>query len=101
VRVKEATAPVWEARFARRTHPEGSFDDAKRWYPSDAENADRITRRIRRPSRTWPNTYNRACRSRAHVRALVEAGIAGLPVPADAARAAAAVRAELVAHLRG
>ena len=60
----------WMRRQARVEHPEGTFDKAGRWEPSDIENCDNYTRWIRTPSRAWPNTYNHAARSLEHCEAL-------------------------------
>ena len=60
----------WMRRQARTEHPDGAFDKAGRWEPSDIENCDNYTRWIRTPSRAWPNTYNHAARSLEHCEAL-------------------------------
>jgi len=52
-------------RKARLEHPDGSFDNASRFYPSDEENCG-ITSYVRSPSRNWPNSYMLACRSLDH-----------------------------------
>ena len=64
---------LWMRRQARTEHPDGAFDKAGRWEPSDIENCDNYTRWIRTPSRAWPNTYNHAARSLEHCEALENA----------------------------
>lgn len=59
-------------RQARIEHPEGSFDNAGRFYPSDDEDCG-VTSYIRSPSRSWPNSYMLACRSLDHCERLVDA----------------------------
>ncbi|HSH85384.1 MAG TPA: hypothetical protein VK979_09555 [Guyparkeria sp.] len=56
-------------RRDRRTHPDGTFDNAKRWYPSSTERCD-CCNSIRSPSRAWPMSYMKHCRSAAHVASL-------------------------------
>ncbi len=64
---------VYEARKNRMVHPAGKFDNGGRWYPSDDENADNFTARLRSPSRAWPYSYMTGARTRKHVAALAEA----------------------------
>lgn len=59
-------------RKARLEHPEGSFDNGSRFYPSDKENCG-VTGYIRSPSRSWPNSYMLACRTLEHCEALCDA----------------------------
>ena len=54
------------ARQARRAHPDGFFDNAKRWYPSDDERCD-CCDATRSPSRAWPQSLNKHCRSAQHI----------------------------------
>jgi hypothetical protein len=61
--VKQA-ALCYVRRRDRLEHPLGEFDNAGRWYPDPSEGLD--TCRLRSPSRAWPFTYQRACRSLAH-----------------------------------
>lgn len=56
-------------RQARKEHPAGDFDNAKRWYPSDSEECE-CCEGLRSPSRSWPNSLNKHCRSLEHVAAL-------------------------------
>ena len=50
------------ARKFRLTHPRGSFDKGKRWYPD--EDAEGGTPSVRSPSRAWPYSYMLACRTK-------------------------------------
>jgi len=87
--IKSLTAAIYADRKDRAIHPEGSFDGAGRWYPSDREDQDGDGTSVRSPSRAWPYSYMLRCRTRQHCRALVEAGLAGRDVPADVERAIA------------
>lgn len=58
-------------RRNRHSHPEGEFDSAKRWYPDESEKLE--TSLYRSPSRAWPFTYMKACRSQKHCIALFNA----------------------------
>jgi len=53
-------------RRDRESDPEGSFDSAGRWYPSDEERQE-CCRTIREPSRKWPYSLLVHCRSLRHV----------------------------------
>lgn len=64
---------VYEARKNRLVHPNGKSDNGGRWYPSEDENADNYTDRLRSPSRSWPWSYMTGARTRKHVAALAEA----------------------------
>jgi hypothetical protein len=57
---------VYEARQDRREHPDGEFDKAGRWYPSDLERCE-CCNSIRYPSRSWPYSLLVHCRSKRHV----------------------------------
>lgn len=61
----------YERRQARIEHPSGSFDKAKRWYPSGRD--EDVIDFGRSPSRSYPNSYNLACRSLAHCERYEEA----------------------------
>ena len=50
----------------RAVHPEGSFDKAGRWYPSETEQQG-CCRMIRTPSRAWPYTLLKHCRTAEHI----------------------------------
>lgn len=62
-------ARAYDARQNRVEHPDGEFDKAGRWYPSDDERQDCCSY-VRGPSRAWPYSYMKHCRSAAHVAAL-------------------------------
>ena len=91
--IKSLTAIIYSARKSRTTNPEGRFDSAGRWYPSDREDLEGDGSSVRSPSRAWPYSYMLRCRTRQHCRALVEACLAGLEVPVDVARAVSAIAA--------
>lgn len=80
----QAIKTVYEARRDRIVNPEGKFDNAGRWYPSAAEDADDYTMTVRSPSRSWPYSYLTAARTRKHVKAL--AAINPERILAEAAR---------------
>ena len=56
-------------RQSRAEHPDGSFDQATRWYPSDGERQE-CCRYIRGPSRKFPYGYLTHCRSLPNVASL-------------------------------
>lgn len=84
---------TWQDRHDRVTHPEGSFDSARRWYPSACEDCGGSGSNARGPSRAFPYSYMLRCRSREHVRDLVAAALRGESVPADVVHTAGAWRA--------
>lgn len=55
----------YERRQFRSEHPDGYFDNARRFYPSDAEDCG-VTSSVRSPSRAFPFSYMNACRSLDH-----------------------------------
>lgn len=59
-------ATVYQERQARLQHPEGEFDDAGRWYPSERERQS-CCEAIREPSRRYPHSLNKHCRSLDHI----------------------------------
>jgi len=69
------------SRQDRTSNPDGTFDKAGRWYPSDSERCDCCTA-VRGPSRAYPYSYMTHCRTAAHV-----AKLHGVPL-ADLRRAA-------------
>lgn len=99
--IKAAAEPVYADRRDRRTNPDGDFDGAGRWYPSDEEDADGYKRHLRGPSRAWPYSYMVGARTRKHCVGLVEMGILGSKIPDCLAPAAARIRSELLSHLKG
>ena len=82
---KDLTAKVYTSRKDRAVHPEGKFDGAGRWYPSDCEDAGGDGTSVRSPSRAWPYSYLIRCRTRQHCAVLVIRALEGLDVPADVA----------------
>lgn len=54
----------YERRQARLEHPEGKFDKGGRWYPEGRD--EEVMGAVRSPSRSFPHSYNLACRSLAH-----------------------------------
>jgi len=56
---------LYLARRARLAHPAGSFDSGGRWYPADSEKRA-CCDSIRSPSRRWPWSLMRHCRSLEH-----------------------------------
>jgi hypothetical protein len=86
--IKSLVKGIYEARRDRQVNPEGHFDGAGRWYPSDSENAaGNLTSRLRSPSRAWPYSYMTGARTRKHVAVLVARALVGQTVPTDVARA--------------
>ena len=75
----QQAAQEYNNRQSRVSHPAGTFDKAGRWYPSDNEHCD-CCDSIRGPSRAYPLSYNRHCRSRAHVANLYGVSAADLRV---------------------
>jgi hypothetical protein len=59
------------ARQNRERHPDGSFDKGGRWYPSEREQRE-CCAFIRSPSRAWPYSLMKHCRSVEHVAALFD-----------------------------
>lgn len=59
----------YERRQLRLERPAGSFDNAKRWYPTKEEDQG-VTDWAREPSRRFPFSYMSACRSLDHCCAL-------------------------------
>lgn len=54
----------YERRQARTEYPAGGFDKAKRWYPAGRD--EEVMDAGRSPTRSYPNSFNLACRSLAH-----------------------------------
>lgn len=53
-------------RQERLEHPEGKFDKSQRWYPSESEE-QQCCKSIRNPSRSYPFSLMKHCRSVEHV----------------------------------
>lgn len=62
----EQAARTFIARRDRTAHPTGKFDNAGRWYPSEAETCDCCSA-VRSPSRAHPFSYMVHCRTLKHV----------------------------------
>ena len=62
---------MYYSRKLRLTHPEGHFDKAGRWWPSDREQYS-CCNAIRTPSRAYPFSLMVHCRTRKHVANLLE-----------------------------
>lgn len=58
-------------RSCRESHPDGEFDSAGRWYPSDDEWRS-CCANIRTPSRAFPHSLNTHCRGILHIARLYE-----------------------------
>lgn len=67
--LKAATQTLVD-RQTRRTHPDGKFDSAMRWFPSDSE-WQACCARIRYPSRAYPYSLLVHCRTATHVATLL------------------------------
>jgi hypothetical protein len=59
-------ANEWHNRKIGRTYPDGKFDIAKRWWPSIGEEK-LCCRNIRTPSRAFPFSLLRHCRTVLHI----------------------------------
>lgn len=92
--IKALVQVIYEERRDRRVNPEGTFDNAGRWYPSDAEDAG-VSSTHRSSSRAWLTV----CRTRKHVSVLVERALAGLGAPADVACAVKIAQSLAVGNL--
>lgn len=66
---------VYEMRQERLDHPAGSFDNAGRWWPDDDEQCA-CCDYVRTPSRRWPYSYLKHCRSIEHVANLYKVDVA-------------------------
>lgn len=59
---------LWMARKGRRgLHPVGEFDTAGRWYPDEDEERCSCCSKIASPSRVWPYSLIKHCRTRPHI----------------------------------
>ncbi len=71
----EEAAQEYLDRQARKSHPGGSFDKAKRFYPFEDEDC---CIGIRGPSRSYPYTLMIHCRSAKHVANLYDVDVTDL-----------------------
>jgi len=69
--LKQEVAAKYESRQDRSEHPEGTFDDAGRWYPDDDERCE-CCDYIRSPSRAYPYSLMVHCRTKKHIRHLIQ-----------------------------
>ena len=61
---REVALNAWIS-YAQQESPEGSTDNAKRWFPSKAEHRD-CCDDVRTPSRSWPWPIYKHCHSLEH-----------------------------------
>lgn len=80
---REWISALYTSRHERRSHPEGVFDSKRRWCPSNREDGDRFTRKIRTPSCAWPYSYMLAARTKKHCTRLIQLAMSGRDVPED------------------
>mgnify|MGYP000868061071 CR=1 FL=1 len=73
----EQAARTFIARRDRTAHPSGKFDNAGRWYPSEAETCACCSS-VRSPSRAHPFSYMVHCRTMKHVASLYGVSVAEL-----------------------
>lgn len=71
--------------------PDGGFDSARRWFPKGRDKE--VMADVRHPSRSFPFSYLKACKSIKHCAALFDAD------PAEVRRLAKQVRAEVDAEM--
>lgn len=62
---------IYRERKERKDHPDGSFDNGGRWYPDEDERCHCCSG-IRSPSRAFPYSLMSHCRSKKHVKNLVD-----------------------------
>ena len=67
----EQAAQCYINRLNRKEHPEGTFDKAKRFQPSEQESRD-CCNHIRRPSARFPYSLMVHCRTIEHIANLYE-----------------------------
>ena len=72
-----SAARLYLDRQGRRVHPEGYFTNGDKWYPSDGERCWCCSC-IRAPSRNWPWSLNKHCRTFEHVAALMDVDVTDL-----------------------
>ena len=66
----KSAVEMYLSRQARTQHPAGYFDGGGRWYPNEQREACSCCSHIRTPSRAWPYSLNKHCRSVQHVSSL-------------------------------
>jgi len=62
---------IYQSRKNRESHPDGIFDNGDRWYPSTKERQN-CCDFIRAPSRNYPYSLMSYCRTKKHIKNLVE-----------------------------
>jgi len=72
-----AAAETYLARQDRAEHPDGYFDKAGRWYPSDTE-IQGCCGRISGPTRNYPYPYMLHCRTAVHIAQLYGVAVGDL-----------------------
>jgi hypothetical protein len=65
-------AVLYVLRKRRIVHPDGTFDKAQRWDPSENEHCA-CCNPIRAPTRAWPYSYMTHCRTLVHTATLLQA----------------------------
>jgi hypothetical protein len=68
---QQGIAIVFQAMKEREIHPDGTFDNKRRWYPSADEDIE-ITNNVRSPSVAYPFSYMKACRTKKHIQNLLQ-----------------------------
>lgn len=71
----QIAAKEYQNRQERKTHPQGTFDKAGRWYPDEEEHCN-CCNAIRSPSRAYPYSYMTHCRTKQHVANLYGVSVA-------------------------
>ncbi len=80
-------------RQDRTRHPEGGVGGGRRWYPSDEEHQSCCSR-VRPPSRAWPWSLAKHCRSAQHVANLLDVDVTELRKAANSIKKEAAQAAK-------
>lgn len=62
----ETALSDYQVRQSRTAHPSGEFDGKGRWYPADEEQQDCCVG-LRQPTRAYPYSLNKHCRTLVHV----------------------------------
>lgn len=70
-----AAVTEYKRRVNRQSHPKGTFEKNGAWYPDPDREEQDCCAHVRRPSRAWPYSLMKHCRSVEHVAALF-----GVPV---------------------
>lgn len=85
--IKRIVESIYESRKLRLTNPEGEFFGDGLWFPSEAEDGDGDgTSNVSAPTIANRYSYQVHCRSKRHIRHLVERALRGIKVPDDIAR---------------